>query len=405
MHQNMERIVAEAISTGASNLQLGPDVKQFEQELVALDPAHIGAAVAVSSGCSALHCILEALDLPVGSGVIVQPNTFNLSVTPLLHVLTRVDGKVVHAGLEPVFADVDWSSTLDPRRVREATVPGKTRVILAVALHGLLPNLVALREIADELGLLLVLDASQAVGAAMEWPEGHFWQVGTFAHITFFSDNSMKVIGGFDADGGMILVASDFLRERPEYAKRLRAWRNAGRYEKSYDDPCEGLLHLYDYDLVGYRSRMGRFHGWKSWYDLSRMEGWNKRRREIAAEYAAALRHSRLGIQPPYIPPVTTNDQRKWTSPRQHPVFWNWVPYCPTQEAKMTLLRACWQSGIQATGTYTYLPEQPAFNEVRYRLVSGSVAKQLAAGGVHIPCYPELEEEHVERIVRVLQSM
>lgn len=413
MHQHMERIVEEAIRLGTSNLQLGPDVRRLEQALVALAPGEIGEAVAVSSGCSSLHAILESLDLPVGSKVVVQPNTFNLSVTPMCHVLTRVAGKVAHAGLVPLFADVNWSSTLDPQRVREAILsieaeephgPG-VRAIVAVALHGQRPSMFALREIADEYGLILIEDASQAMGAELEMPAGRLWPVGTIADIAFASDNSMKPMGGFDGDGGMIMVATHFLSQRPDFAQRLRAWRNAGRYEKSSPDPYQALLHLYDYDMVGYRSRMGRFHGWKSAYDLSRLERWNRRRREIAAEYSAALRDSSLGIRPPHVPPGATDAQGKWTAPRQHPTFWNWVAYCPTGEAKMALLQACWSRGIQASGTYTYLPQQKAFDEVEFRLSSGEVARKLAEGGVHIPCYPELEDEHVERIVRVLHSV
>ena len=102
----------------------GPDIARFEHAFTAR--AGGGHAIATSYGRMAFYYILKALDLPVGSEIILPALTF--WVVP---ELARV------AGLKVVFADVDPSTfTLDPISLERAITPA-TRAVVPTHLYGL----------------------------------------------------------------------------------------------------------------------------------------------------------------------------------------------------------------------------------------------------------------------------
>src|SRR6185436_10812243 len=96
----------------------GPHIEAFEEEFATfLGGGHVRTC-STEYGRMALYFILEAMDLPPGSEVIVPE-------------IVRV------AGLTPVFADIDPRTfTLSPAAVERAITP-RTRAILPTHLYGL----------------------------------------------------------------------------------------------------------------------------------------------------------------------------------------------------------------------------------------------------------------------------
>jgi dTDP-4-amino-4,6-dideoxygalactose transaminase len=87
-----------------------------------------------------------------------------------------------------VFMDVDPGTLLiDPKRVEEAIVPGKTRAIMPVHLFGQPADMTALCELAQRHNLKIIEDAAQAHGAA--WETG---RVGSLGDVAGFSFQSFK---------------------------------------------------------------------------------------------------------------------------------------------------------------------------------------------------------------------
>ncbi len=143
-----------------------------------------------SSGTAAIHIAVAALQLKPGDEVIVPPITDMGTVIGILYQQAV-----------PVFADLEpHTYNLDPTDVRRRITP-KTRAIVAVHLTGNPCNVRALRELADEHGLVLIEDCAQAWGAKFEGKP-----VGTFGHIGCYSLNDFKHIGC--GDGG-IVASSD----------------------------------------------------------------------------------------------------------------------------------------------------------------------------------------------------
>src|SRR6185503_12229072 len=113
-------------------------------------------------------------------GEIIVPNlSFIASATT---VLDRQFGVAL--------VDVDAETYLvDPQRVEEAIVPGKTRAIMAVHLFGQPADMTALRDIAKRHSLVLLEDAAQAHGGIHEL--GRTGSLGDAAGFSFQSSKNL----------------------------------------------------------------------------------------------------------------------------------------------------------------------------------------------------------------------
>jgi dTDP-4-amino-4,6-dideoxygalactose transaminase len=107
-----------------------------------------------------------------------------------------------------VLVDVEPDTLLlDPRRVEEAIIPGKTRAIMPVHLFGQPANMAALREIARRHNLKIIEDAAQAHGSALDiGPSG---SLGDAAGFSFQSHKNLTC-----GEGGALTTNDEELFER-----------------------------------------------------------------------------------------------------------------------------------------------------------------------------------------------
>src|SRR5207237_865799 len=138
-------------------------------------------ALLLPHGTDALRVALAAaLDhdgLEYGGEVLVPNLTFIASANA---ALDRRLG-VALVDVDPVTLNID------PRRVEEAIVPGRTRAILAVHLFGQPADMGALRDIARRHSLALIEDACQAHGAVHD-----LGRAGALGDAAAFSFQSAK---------------------------------------------------------------------------------------------------------------------------------------------------------------------------------------------------------------------
>lgn len=115
------------------------------------------------------------------------------------------------------LVDVDPQTLLlDPVKVEEAIIPGRTRAILPVHLFGQPADMTALRAIAKKHGLKIIEDAAQAHGAA--WQDG---AVGSLGDVGAFSFQSSKNLAC--GEGGALVTNNERIFER------AHSIHNAGR--------------------------------------------------------------------------------------------------------------------------------------------------------------------------------
>ena len=231
---------------------LGEDVARFEEEFARFCGARY--CVGVASGLDALQLALRAVGVGPGDEVITAANTFIASALA-----------ITHAGATPVLVDVrEDDFNLDPQAVERAITP-RTKAILPVHLYGQPARMDEIMAIARRHGLKVVEDACQAHGA-----RHGVERAGAIGDVGCFSFYPGKNLGAY-GDGGAVVT------DDPQVAERLRLDRNYGSRVK------------YVHESDGYNSRLDTLQAAVLRVKLRRLDGWNLRRRELAALYRELL--------------------------------------------------------------------------------------------------------------------
>ena len=194
-----------------------PLAREFERRWT--DYCGCRHALLLPHGTDALRIALAAAfdhdGLDYGGEVIVPNLSFIASATSCLDRRFGV-----------ALVDVDQATMmLDPKRVEEAILPGKTRAIMPVHQFGHTADMTALLDIAKRYGLKVVEDAAQAHGA--EWENA---RVGSLGDAGAFSFQSSKTLSS--GEGGILTTNDESLFRRAlSIYNAGRAPEGAGRWE------------------------------------------------------------------------------------------------------------------------------------------------------------------------------
>lgn len=230
----------------------GPYAKKFEEEFAAYQQAHF--CIGVGNGTDALEIVLEALDLPPGSEVMVPANSF-----------IATSEAVTRTGYRVVFCDCDPGSYSLSVNDAERRITTATRAIIPVHLYGRPCNMDKIMELAQQHRLRVIEDCAQAHGA-----EFNGKRVGTFGDAGTFSFYPGKNLGAY-GDAGIITTDNEAL------AMKCRMIANHGRIGK------------YNHEFEGRNSRLDGLQAAILSVKLRYLDTWLERRREIAAMYREGL--------------------------------------------------------------------------------------------------------------------
>lgn len=243
-------------------LTQGPRVAEFETAFAARHG--VESALAVTSCTTGLHLILAALGVGPGDEVIVPAFTWVASANV-----------VRHCGATPVLADVDPATcNLRPDEVARRLTP-RTRAVVAVHLFGLCSDMDALAAAAP--GVPLIEDAACAAGASYKGRPA-----GSLGLAAAFSFHPRKIIT--TGEGGMVTT------QDPALARRMESLRNHGAAvseEERHGGPRPYLLP--EFREFGFNYRMTDLQGAVGLAQLAKLDSLVAQRRDMAAQYAAAL--------------------------------------------------------------------------------------------------------------------
>jgi len=241
---------------------MGEEVQALEAEVA--EYCGVRHAIGCASGSDAILLPLLALDLAPGDQVIVPTYTFFATA-----------GSVVRAGLVPVFADVDPETySLTPETIRAAAEQcTDLRAIITVHLFGQVPPMEGILACARELGVPVIEDAAQAIGARDPAGNGA-GTTGVAGCLSFFPS---KNLGGF-GDGGMIISNDDAL------ADQIHILRVHGARPKYY------------HALVGINSRLDALQAAVLRVKLPRLPAWSRARAANARSYQERFAKEGAGV-------------------------------------------------------------------------------------------------------------
>jgi len=273
-----EQLIADFIRVLDSGWFIrGAEVEQFEAEFA----RYCGAShcIGVGNGLDALALVLRAWKeqkrLADGDEVIVPANTFIATILA-----------ITQNQLTPVLVEPDEHTfDLDPTLV-EQHITARTRVILPVHLYGRVAEMPALLEIARRRGLLVLEDAAQAHGAAIDGK-----RIGGWGDATTFSFYPGKNLGAL-GDGGAVTTNDE------ELAALVRCLGDYGGKVK------------YVNDHAGTNSRLDELQAAFLRTKLAHVDGDNAARSKIAAIYLEQIRSSAVRL--PQAPSAEQAERHVW---------------------------------------------------------------------------------------------
>lgn len=246
----------------------GPVASLLERELRQRYASPEHSVVLVSSGTTGLIAALLALDV---KGAVAMPS-FTFPATASAVALARCT---------PLFVDISprtWE--LDLAQLEQTLQRHRVGAILHVRTLGLCHPLDELEQLAQSLGVPLIVDSAASLGGQ---EKGGAW-VGGRGDAEIFSLHATKVFGV--GEGGAVFV-------REPLAERLRKTINFGL--------ADGVP-----ETLGFNGKLSEVHAAIGLAVLELIDGFLARRGEIAGEYRArlakvvGLEHAPDGGTPPW---------------------------------------------------------------------------------------------------------
>ncbi len=357
-------------------LTTGPKVAEFEERFA----AWVGArhAVSFSSGTAALHGAAFAAGLGPGDEAITTPMTFCATANCVLY-----------QGATPVFADVSPDTlNLDPGEVSRklsSRASSRIRAIIAVDYAGHPAALDELGELAKTCGAFLIEDACHALGA-----EYRRKRVGGIADMTVFSFHPVKHLT--TGEGGMVATNDARL------AETLRRFRNQGISSEARQRQEAGQW-FYEMVLLGFNYRLTDIACALGLSQLGRLDANLARRREIAAQYAAAFRD----LSAILVPGVRDGVNPAW---HLYPIRLN---LGTLSVGRGEIFRALRAENIGVNVHYIPVHQHPYYRE-RFKSDSNSkesypVAEDAYERLISLPMVHSLTAQDVEVVVHALRKV
>jgi dTDP-4-amino-4,6-dideoxygalactose transaminase len=347
-------------------LTMGPRTKAFEQALA----DYVGApnAATVSSGTAALHLACLAAGIGPGDEVIVPAFTFVASASAARYM-----------GAEPVLCDVrsPQDFNIDPEDVAQRITP-RTKAVIAVHFCGYPAEILALRELCDEHGLLLIEDCAQAIGAHVDDAGRQVGTVGELGCFSFFSKKQLCV-----GEGGMVTTSDDALDAR------VRLFRSHAMTSSTWDRH-RGHDPAYDVVDIGFNFRLDEPRAALGLSRLQRLDEGIRARRAIVRAYRERLADI-AGIE------LVFDEQA--VERASHFAFPILLKDRQTRDRFRDDLKA---NGIQTT----WYPALHSFTEYqRYAPVDGLPrATEVADRHCALPLSSTMDESAVDTVVEVVRS-
>lgn len=339
--------VVSALRRGEISGSFGEALPEFEDACARFLGVRHG--VAVTSGTTALHLAVAALDLSPGDEVLVSAST---------NVATAL--AAYHNGLVTVPIDSEertWN--LDLSLVESAIGP-RTRAIIPVHLFGHPVDMDALMDIAERHRLYVIEDCAEAHGAKCR---GRL--VGSYGDMACFSFYANKVIT--TGEGGMVTTNDDSL------AEKLRLLRNLAFTQPRFRHEVAG----FNFRMTGYQAAMGLAQ-------IRKIDEVIAAKRELAANYNDLLRG---------LPGVRTPVEEDWA----FNVYWMYAIVVDNPEVdRDTLAARLAASGIQTRTFFCPMGQQPFLSRPeKMRQTPTPVADRLWETGLYLPSSPSLDDSAV----------
>lgn len=364
-----DAVVSEWVSTGGSK------VGDFEEKIA--EYTGMPAAVACNSGTSGLHLANLVAGIGRGDEVLAPALTFIAAVNPIRYV-----------GAEPVFIGCDDSLCMDPAaaeaflaehcEMRDGCCYNKrtgahVKAMVVVHVFGNMADIPAFLELAKRYNLILIEDATEALGT--RYTEGPLAgkMAGTMGDVGVYSFNGNKIMT--TGAGGMVVS------NHPDWTARAKYLSTQAK-----DDTLQ-FVH----GDVGYNYRLTNVQAAMGLAQLEQLEKFIVHKNEMHAFYTEQLDGKNgyriLGFRDG----VRSN---RW--------FYSLYLEDPRHQ-RDAMIATLAEHKIQTRPVWALINEQkPYLGNEAYGLAK---AEDYRAKIVNLPCSTNLTREDAQRVVDLLLSL
>ncbi len=351
-----EKYLLDAFRSGWIS-SAGAYIDKFEREWA----RHCGRkhGISVSNGTTALEAAVAALELPVGSEIIV----------PSFTIISCAQA-IIRNGLMPIYIDSDpkiWG--MDVTKL-ESLVSSSTRAIMVVHIYGHPVDMDVVLDVAKRRDLKIIEDAAEVHGARYK---GRI--CGGFGDLSTFSFYANKII--CTGEGGMVVTDDD------ELARRLRSYRNLCFRED------RRFLHT----ELGHNYRFTNLQAAIGLAQVEKIEQALKRKEWMGGLYNELLRE----VKDLELPPRTDwADNVYWVYGL---VLGDSYPFDAT-----ALAESLKQKGIQTRPFFLGMHEQPALKAFTSPGRTFPVTERLSRRGLYLPSGLTITEDQVRASADALKA-
>ena len=331
---------------------LGNDVKAFEAAWA--ERCGTAYAIGVGNGMDAIEIGLRALGIGREDEVITTPMTAFATVLAILR-----------AGATPVLADIDArTALLDPASVERCISP-RTKAILLVHLYGQVRDMGHWTAFCGRYGIALLEDCAQSHLARWDGRVGGSF--GRFGAYSFYPTKNLGALG----DGGAIVTDDAAL------AQRAAEFRNYGQRAR------------YQHSELGLNSRLDELQAALLLVRMEWLEGFTKRRRQIAAAYQEGIYNSRVQVL-------------EAPAQAQSHVYHLFVVRCEQRDRLAEHLKA---QGIETLVHYPMpVHLQAPCKDIRRDPQGLDIAECHAASCLSIPCHPQMGDSNTAQVIDAINA-
>ncbi|MDP8265626.1 MAG: DegT/DnrJ/EryC1/StrS family aminotransferase [Candidatus Aceula meridiana] len=382
INQETKDLVNKALDSG--RVSSGKYVGEFEKQFAKLVNAR--QAVAVSSGTDADILALAALyDFGVerGEDVIVPSLSF-----------VATGNAVLHAGLNPVFVDIDYKTlNIDEKKI-ESAITKKTKAIMPVHLMGKPAKMDVIMDIAKKHNLFVIEDAAEAHGAVYKGKKVGEW--GDMAAYSLYIAHIITTV-----EGGVVTS------NREDFAEILRSLRCHGRACKCEtcvvnisNGYCEkrfanGKDIRFIFERVGYSSKMNELEAAVGIASLNMYHGIIEKRHSNLVAMIERLREFSE-----YLDTIEEEKDEK-IGPHAFPIIVKkGAPFTRNE-----LVGHLEKNGIDTRDLFSSMPTQcPGFKFLGHKLGDFPVAEFMGTNGLHIGVHQDIRQEQIDYIMVMIRD-
>ena len=373
---NERKYVDDAIDQGWVSTG-GAYITKLEEEMAKF--LHTDNVAACQSGTSALHLSLVESGVQPGDIVLVPPLTFIAAVNPVKYQFAQ-----------PIFIDCDDSFCMDPVKLRAFCeiecnyADGKltykkngatVKAIVVVHVFGNMADMESIMEIAQQYGLKVIEDATEALGT--RYTSGRYAgkYAGTIGDFGAFSFNGNKII---TTGGGGAVTAN-----RSEIVDHIRFLSTQAK-----TDP-----HYYIHDEIGFNYRMTNLQAALGVAQMEELPEFIRRKQANFEKYAKLFENYELAELIPF---------RKGTSSNK------WFYSLKINRERITvemreIITRLQDKGIQTRAIWGLINMQkPYLNETTYQLEK---APYYAERILNIPSSTQITDEEIVIVAAEIKAL